>query len=455
MTALAVGPCCARLGYMMKIAGHVSSVVAWRALAVLLLAIAAIRLLRPAPPSPSPSVPETENMSGVSTSLPDIVWSVPSIPAERLLSPSAIAASNPVERAATDLLATQRIATPPRLSLPFVDPAVMISAPAADMPAKWTETEPPSNLVAHAYIRKDAILSRTPDSLDEAWMMYARRPDALSAIAPPAVVDPAATITAAAAPAVAVAVPPDDPDRFSRAMYALRKAESYLNDGLVDRAWDSYQEARALYPKMTYANRQLGRISITRGDYGEAIEYLTAALDATEELPETLNDLGIALLYHGQAEQALRNFESATEADPDATEPVFNAGLALRRLDAREAARARFERHAAMAGPTARTLRELAVLDVMDGRIDVALTRLREAIERDSTWYIPYLDAALLLAQRGEVASALRHLELALELAPLDAVLKVYNQPAFNDIKLSPESQPFEARVAAKARAMF
>jgi len=303
-----------------------------------------------------------------------------------------------------------------------------------------------SEMTAGAYIKKSAMLSKATENFSANWISYPSREK------PPGFISESAAIDESDIKLKIPGMPVDNPDVLARAMYYIREAEIKMKEGDNEQAMMLYTQALAVFPHMTYANKQMGRLSLLRGEYDNAIRFLKDALDADETLSDTLNDLGMAYLYAGRGEDALKTFSASLEASPLSLDPLFNVGLALRTLDRREEARAKFEEYLDVDKFDARVYRELAVIDMQEGDQDEALSRLHTAIALDGRWYTPQLDAAIIYAEKGANIKAMEMLEKALEFAPVWVVYQVYRLPAFAEARLIPESQQFEAALADKAR---
>jgi tetratricopeptide (TPR) repeat protein len=356
-------------------------------------------------------------------------------------------------------------AIPPRALLPYVRTETMMSpnrntgtagmmkaaSPGELQLQLWADTRQAMAPGVFSDVAAPSVLSKLSDEYNAAWITNVHREKEEQTSPRQALLDPTAQ-AAPATTAIEAPAPTGDPDRMARAMYYLREAEARMSEGLLDIAFASYTQALDVFPGMIYAHQKLGRLCLRQGKYELAIRHLAAALESDENIEEILNDLGIAYLYSGRAAEALNNFEGALQANPEATAPLFNAGLAHRRLGQITEARGRLLAYQALAGDDARSIRELAMLDVIESNRGGALTRLEQAMRKDKTWYTPVLDAALIHAELGDAGNALAYLERALELAPAWAVHQVYTQPPFRDIRLGPESKAFEARLAVRAR---
>ena len=64
-----------------------------------------------------------------------------------------------------------------------------------------------------------------------------------------------------------------------------------------------------------------------------------------------------------------------------------------------------------------------------------------------------FLDAALQAAQMNRVQQAIRYLETAQRGQPPAVIARIYQSPAFREIRLSPEGTAFAERLARRARA--
>jgi len=309
-----------------------------------------------------------------------------------------------------------------------------------------TDEQGVSEMMAKSYIRKSAMLSKESESFSAGWITYANRKRSPGFISDIKLIDEGDTQLKI--PGLRV----DNPDVMARAMYYIREAEIKMKEGDNEQAMTLYTQALAVYPEMTYANRQMGRLSLIRGDYDNAIRFFKDALDADEALGDTLNQLGNAYLYAGKGEEALQSFSASLEAGPLSLDPLFNMGLALRTLKRLDEAREKLDEYLEVDKFDARVYRELAVIDMLEGDNDEALNRLHTAIALDGRWYTPQLDAAIIYAEKGAYVKAMELLEKALEYAPAWVVYQVYGLPALKEARLIPESRKFEAALAEKAR---
>ena len=324
-------------------------------------------------------------------------------------------------------------------------PGTVITGEVAGVPAPWVAVvlnEDPSGLSSFT-INKRAMLSRPPDKFSRSWGTYDTAKLSLPGLS---------ATQAPSEQAVIAEIREDSTELFSRAMYYIRVADQRAYDGNNREAVDYLRQAVSLFPRMFYANRRLGKLLILQGDYDAALEHLLIATGDDQSLPETWNDVGVAYLYRGDHNEAIKAFETSFALDSTSVEPLFNSGLALRLQGNMARARDIFTRCLQFNDDDARFYRELAVIAALEDDEELALKLLDDAMTRDKTWTTPMLDAALIHAEAGRRDVVLHYLDKALENTPAHIMIQIYNQPAFRETKLHPESKPFESRLAAKAR---
>lgn len=84
-------------------------------------------------------------------------------------------------------------------------------------------------------------------------------------------------------------------------------------------------------PALALAHHDLGVVLVQQGSYDEALASLQRALEL-EDLAETHEALGLALLYLDRNEEAVAEYEVARRRGRSSAPTLFNLGLALERL---------------------------------------------------------------------------------------------------------------------------
>ncbi len=330
---------------------------------------------------------------------------------------------------------------------PYIHPDSMISAPSnaehhpvEDMAEPAGVTTSASELIAHAYINKTLMVSEPPEDFSQAWIAYDTRKERKESAISDAARIPASHIG------------PANPEDITRAMFFVREAEAQRREGHIDGAIQLYLQALDRFPRMSLANREAGRLFLMKGRYNEAITHLAAALSGNEQLGDIYCDLGAAYLYSGQPGQALESFVAGLKTEPGNSELQFNQGLALRQLNRLDDARLILETYIQTHPNDSRGYRELAIVHLAETNTATALMLLEKAVELDPGWYTPMMDIALVRAKRGEPLDALRYLEMMIGKAPAALLARIYQQPAFAELRLMPESREFESRLADQYR---
>jgi tetratricopeptide (TPR) repeat protein len=198
-------------------------------------------------------------------------------------------------------------------------------------------------------------------------------------------------------------------------------------------------------------SEELGRLSLSEGDYQAAIEHFRRAVEQREELnPDTLVDLAGAYDYGEFEPQALRQYQKAWRLQKDAAEPLLgisdlykrnarwresierleNAieiepGNAFYRIKLAETLREMGEKNralvAAMGAVTAKPDEAfyhywVGDLQIELGRYEDALESLRAAIELSPGDDFLYLRAAVAFWRTGKQQEAIKAIRLASDL---------------------------------------
>jgi tetratricopeptide (TPR) repeat protein len=87
--------------------------------------------------------------------------------------------------------------------------------------------------------------------------------------------------------------------------------------GNLDEAVSDYKRAIDRFPEFRRAYENLGRLSLQRGEYGEAVEYITAAMALGSTSSDLFGLLGFCYLNEGNALSALDAYRLASALDPN------------------------------------------------------------------------------------------------------------------------------------------
>jgi tetratricopeptide (TPR) repeat protein len=127
-----------------------------------------------------------------------------------------------------------------------------------------------------------------------------------------------------------------------RSWYYLGLAHQSLAQN--DSALSCYQEALGLAPRDFYANLQLGKLFLKRGQRKDALEYLKIAQELRPDEPEIFRLLSEAHLGVGDMESALIWGRRAVEGNPEDAQNHYQLGMVLARMGQREESADEFRR---------------------------------------------------------------------------------------------------------------
>lgn len=168
---------------------------------------------------------------------------------------------------------------------------------------------------------------------------------------------------------------------------------AYFLNQQFDLAEESYRRAQAINPRLTEVHNYLGMLYAQQDDHRRAIAEFRAALQDPAYPPTSRFrvkvNLGRSYLEEGDLQEALAELTGAVEMAPGADDPAFVLAHLL----------------------LGRTLRRL-------GRLEETLAVLEEALEADSESPDVHLALGLVYRDLGDTASARRHLQAVLRLAP-------------------------------------
>jgi tetratricopeptide (TPR) repeat protein len=198
---------------------------------------------------------------------------------------------------------------------------------------------------------------------------------------------------------------PDDVELLNSLGFAL------FQQGKSQEAVVALEKAVTIDPKHWKAHNNMALASIDIGELELAEAHYRESL-AIEPQPAIYSDLGFVLQRQGLTEEASEMFRKSLELDPQSASGHYNVAGSLARDGEYEAAEAHF-RAALKENPDAQAYTGLGYVLGRQGRVDEAITSLREAIEADPEHPAAYDQLGTILAEQGkfeEAASDYRHL---------------------------------------------
>jgi tetratricopeptide (TPR) repeat protein len=177
-------------------------------------------------------------------------------------------------------------------------------------------------------------------------------------------------------------------------------------------AVEVFQKALALEPNSLAAHMNLGMALREKGDLEAALEHLRRVADADGNNASLQYELGQTLRQSGDLPAAAAAFERALEIQPELREGYYALGMTLKE----QSAAARKPR-AAAPGP-ADDIYAKALEAAGRNELNAARERLAEVLQVDENHAEAHNLLGFILGQRGDLPSALTHLERATALRP-------------------------------------
>lgn len=272
----------------------------------------------------------------------------------------------------------------------------------------------------------------------------------------PAHVEPTATGATARAENKAADPTPTSADlnteTLRRAVFLSKHGEALEKAGNYTEAVNRYREALDIWPYLTTVWGQLGRLYLRQRDFPRAQIALEKAVENNPGEADLLNDLGVSYLYQGKIQKARDVFDAAMEVDPLFAPSLFNIALCYINQNDAGHARDHLVRYLRQKPNDPRALRELAFLDALDKRYEEAMDGLENALSYAADWPLLYFDAAAVSALMGRPDQAVNYLEKVEPLTDPATVYRLYQEPAFREIRLTELGKMFEQELAKRAR---
>jgi tetratricopeptide (TPR) repeat protein len=254
----------------------------------------------------------------------------------------------------------------------------------------------------------------------------------------------------------------------ARASHALKSAKATAGSATMANPLPGWKYA--LMPAAT--QRQLRRLSSDRvvsnwwtilgrslssdtPDPGLLVSCLYMAMAVGGENAEIKNDLGAIYLQQKRMKDAVAQFRAADQIQPGFAPARFN--LALCAVSDRNPTRAvqLLGQYLGQRPEDSSALRLQSTLLSQLGRSREALRMLEKFLQNQPPEQPLFLETAWLAARLGQNGNAIRYLETAMNGNAIQTVIRVYQSPAFREIRLSGEGDKLAARMADKARAAF
>jgi tetratricopeptide (TPR) repeat protein len=207
----------------------------------------------------------------------------------------------------------------------------------------------------------------------------------------------------------------------------IQRGWQFLQGGDLRNAERDFRSALKQSPQAESPEAALAYLDLARGNADDALGRFDRALSVAPAYVPALIGRGQALMDLQREGEALASFEAAVKADPSLTD--LQARVAVLRLSATQdllarataaveagkwdAARVAYQQAIAASPDSPFLYRDLASVELRDGRPDTAAEQARRAIELDPTDARAYALLGQVLDQQGDAAAALAAYEKA------------------------------------------
>ena len=193
--------------------------------------------------------------------------------------------------------------------------------------------------------------------------------------------------------------------------YQLGIAHSAADQGTE--AVPAFEKAVALDPDLAEAHNLLGGALAGNGDLDRAGREFRIALEINPDLPEALGNLGHWLAAQGDLAQAAFYFARCVHLKPNDADVLTNYAVTLAGLNQWEEAQRQID-GAVRADPKSAEAHNFrgSLLERAGNRVE-ALSEFLEALRLRPDFGMAHLNAARMLAAKGDAAGAERHLRQA------------------------------------------
>ncbi len=218
----------------------------------------------------------------------------------------------------------------------------------------------------------------------------------------------------------------NSPTRRHQADAIVRQAVESARQGDPTTAITRLREALELDPKSARAHMELGTIYGRRNELSLAIQHLKQAIELDgDNLPDAYLNLGVALRYSGNGEEAVKMLLRALEIDPTLTPAHVNLALLKGQQGDVKTAAAHFRAALQIDPSRVQTRINLAVALIQTQRPEEALKELRTTLEQEPDLPIALSYTSDLLVELGRIDECIDLLQQAVERRPQVAPLRL------------------------------
>ncbi|KAB8333292.1 tetratricopeptide repeat protein [Scytonema tolypothrichoides VB-61278] len=192
----------------------------------------------------------------------------------------------------------------------------------------------------------------------------------------------------------------------------------FEQQGNLDAAVESYQQALRVKPDYAEAHYNLGNALQKQGKLEAAIEAYQQTLKIKPEISEAHNNLGTVLQKQGKLDAAVESYQQAISLKPDYAEAHYNLGNIFLQQGKLDAASKAYQQTLNIKPNNAHAHHNLGNALKLQGKLDAAVKSYQQAISLNPNYAEVHQNLGNALYEQGNLEAAIESYHQALRLNP-------------------------------------
>jgi protein O-GlcNAc transferase len=192
----------------------------------------------------------------------------------------------------------------------------------------------------------------------------------------------------------------------------------FEQQGFLDAAIESYQQALRLKPDYAEAFYNLGNVLQKQGKLGAAIEFYQQALNIKPEIAEAHNNLGTIFQLEGQLDAAIESYQRALEVKPNYAQAYCNLGNVYQQQSLLDAAIRSYQQAFRLKPDYTEAYYNLGNVYQQQGLLEAAIESYQQALQLKPDYAETYHNLGNVLQKQGKLDAAVKSYQKALNIKP-------------------------------------
>jgi spermidine synthase len=205
------------------------------------------------------------------------------------------------------------------------------------------------------------------------------------------------------------------PDKAASYFYL---AGLYDDQGMLDKAIDSYSKALQIRPDSAEAHYNLGVVFIRGRRYDQAIRHFAEALRINTGLAKAHYNMGLALTRQGRLDEAVTHYIEALRINPHNVDAHYNLGGLFMQQGKPEKAIVHYTEALQITPNSADLHNNLGYALALQGKLAEAVQHYTEALQIEHNLANTHNNLGSVLVRQGKLDEAIKHFTEALRINP-------------------------------------